>query len=42
MTSGMYVQADEVYVPGDQLTAPKALADQLIASGAAERPTRSD
>ncbi len=37
MTKGMYVRAGEAYAPGDHLTAPKALADQLIASGAAAR-----
>ncbi len=42
MTKGMYVRADEVYVEGDRLTAPKALADQLIASGAAARSSSGD
>ncbi len=42
MTKGMYVRADEVYVAGDRLTAPKALADQLIASGAAAQTSGGD
>ena len=42
MTKGMYVRGDEVFVEGDRLIAPKALADQLIASGAAARSSSSD
>lgn len=37
MTKGTYVRAGETYAPGDHLTAPKGLADQLIACGAAAR-----
>ena len=42
MKEGMYVRAGEVYAPGDRLTAPNALAEQLIASGAATRALDSD
>ena len=42
MTKAMYVRAGQTYAPGDHLTAPKALADQLIATGAAALSADSD
>ena len=42
MQDGLYVRGGEVFVSGDRLTAPKALAEQLIASGAAARAHSSD